>query len=112
MRWRPACRPAGSWSWAMRRRRAMRIHDAMTLAFATGLALAASVQAQPRPCLDLTADGVVDEADVAIVHDAVAAMRSDADPRGDFNLVGGVTIEDAVSLEGVAEGKQLAVIDF
>ena len=90
----------------------MRIRDPRLLAFAACLVLAARAQAQPRPCLDVTADGQVDDADVEIVHAAVAAMRSDADPRGDFDLASGVTVEDAVNLERVSQGKQLGVIDF
>ncbi len=76
------------------------------------LALAGGLQAQPRPCLDVTADGIVNEVDVEIVHAAAAAMRSEADPRGDYNLLSGVTIDDAVNLQRVADGQQFALIDF
>lgn len=90
----------------------MRLRDPRILAFAAFLSLAGGALAQPRPCLDLTADGVVNDADVEIVHASVAAMRADADPRGDFDLLSGVTIDDAVNLERVAQGSQLALIDF
>ena len=90
----------------------MRIQDPRVLALASFLVLAAGLQAQPRPCLDVTADGTVNEEDVTIVQEAVAAMRPDIDPRGDFDLLSGVTVEDAVNLKRVSEGEQLAALDF
>jgi len=76
------------------------------------LVLVSSLSAQPRPCLDLTADGQVDMTDVELALGSIGPRDALIDSRADVDLTGQVDVVDVVNLARVARGEAMGLLGF